>query len=425
LIKAVRGTKDILPSEARIWRGIEDTFVDLAGRFGYEEIRIPTFEETELFVRGVGETTDIVTKEMYTFADRKNRSLTLRPEGTASVVRAFLEHNMGREGQLVKLFYRGPMFRYGRPQAGRYREFWQLGIEALGSQDPALDAEVIHLFVLLLEELGLGHLPVILNSVGCRKCRPAYNEALVKVLRAKVGSMCRDCTTRVEKNPLRIFDCKSEGCQSILDAAPGILDWLCGECKEHFELTKDHLSRIGVSYEVDKRLVRGLDYYTKTAFEVHYGPLGAQSSLGGGGRYDNLVDSMGGPFVPAIGFSAGIDRIAIALEQEKKSPRARVEKPLCFIATIGDEALEERSKLAAELRKAVSGIGFDTDYMGKSMKAQMRLASKRDAKLVVILGQDEIRSSTATIRDMERGEETPVARSDLAGWLKEWATRSK
>jgi histidyl-tRNA synthetase len=425
LIKAVRGTKDILPSEAKLWRVVEETFVDLSDRYGYQEIRIPTFEETELFVRGVGETTDIVTKEMYTFTDRKGRSLTLRPEGTASVVRAFLEHSMGREGQLVKLFYRGPMFRYGRPQAGRYREFWQLGVEALGSQDPALDAEVIHLFVLFLKELGLGDLPVLVNSVGCPKCRPAYNEALIDALKSKAGTMCRDCASRIEKNPLRIFDCKNEMCQEILADAPGILDWLCDECKQHFGSTIEHLSAVGVAYQVDKHLVRGLDYYTKTAFEVHYEPLGAQSSLGGGGRYDNLVDAMGGPYVPAIGFSAGIDRIAIALDMEKKALGTKLERPLCFIAIIGEQAAKEKSTLAAELRESVGGIAFDTDYMDKSMRAQMRLASKRDAKLVAILGDDEIRASTVTVRDMERGEETSVGRNDLADWLTTWAAKKE
>ncbi|HHX75610.1 MAG TPA: histidine--tRNA ligase, partial [Firmicutes bacterium] len=313
LTKAPRGTKDILPAEVPRWCFFEQKAREACRLFGYSEIRIPMFEHTELFLRGVGEVTDIVAKEMYTFTDRGGRSLTLRPEGTASVARAYLEHKMQGEAQPVKVFYTGPMFRYDRPQAGRYRQFHQFGVEAFGSQEPALDAEVIMLALFFFRSLGLDGLALHLNSVGCPECRSRYRESLLAALRDRVRELCPDCSERYEKNPLRILDCKNKHCRAVTKTVPLLADELCTACREHFAAVRAALDALGVEYVLDPRLVRGLDYYTKTAFEIMAPGLGAQSSVCGGGRYDHLLATIGGPDIPGIGFAIGIERVLLAL----------------------------------------------------------------------------------------------------------------
>ncbi len=415
IYKAPRGTRDVLPGESWKWQRVERVFRATADRFGYGEIRLPVFEETELFARGIGDATDIVRKEMYTFTDRKGRSLTLRPEGTAGVVRSFIEHNMGRGSRLTKLYYFCPMFRYERPQAGRYRQFWQWGLEAIGSMNPAVDAEIIHFSVSLFESLGLAGARARINSAGCPTCTPSYNELLRERLAGSLDQFCDDCKVRYERNPRRMFDCKNERCLELLKKAPSILESLCSECAEHFASVQDLLSKTSVRFVVDTSMARGLDYYTKTVFEVHYEGLGAQSALCGGGRYDALVEELGGAATPACGVSSGVERLLTALT-DTGVMAAKEPGPSVYVASLGSDAALAAATVIAELRKSVS---VETDYQGRSLKAQMKEAGKLGAGHVVIIGEDEIARGVAVIKNMTTGEQDEVAADKVATLLAE------
>ena len=406
LTNAPRGTKDILPDTVGDWLYIEKEIRDLCKRFGYQEIRTPVFEHTELFQRGIGEGTDVVDKEMYTFTDRGGRSVTLRPENTASAVRAYLQNKLYAEADLVKLFYIGSMFRYDRPQAGRLREFHQFGIEALGESNPAVDAEVILLAIKLLEGLGLKDLELSINSVGCPECRSQYRTMLQDFFRDKLGDLCEDCKSRFDRSPLRILDCKKDSDKPYMADAPKITDCLCEECSSHFEALKQHLAKAGVGFKHDPRLVRGLDYYTKTAFEIKYPPLGAQSAVAGGGRYDGLIEEMGGNHTPAVGFATGLERLLLALENQNLLPYKNRSVD-AYVVALGEKAQAEAFKLVMDLRDA--GLSAAIDYAGRSMKAQMKQANKLNAKYAVILGDDEIAEGAALIRSMADSSQEKVA----------------
>lgn len=411
LTKAPRGTRDILPAEAERWRFVERQSAEVCRTFGYAEIRTPIFEHTELFLRGVGEVTDIVAKEMYTFQDRGERSVTLRPEGTAPVVRAFLEHGLAAEAQPVKVYYTGPMFRYDRPQAGRYRQFHQFGVEVFGASDPTVDAEVMALALVFFRGLGLSSFSLRINSVGCPSCREAYRDKLRERLADKLADFCADCVERYAKNPLRIMDCKGEKCRTLTEGAPSMLENLCGGCAEHFQEVRETLSALGEDYVVDARLVRGLDYYTRTAFEIVSPVLGAQSSLCGGGRYDHLLAAIGGPDLPGIGFAVGIERALLAMEAAGVMPPA-ADKLAVFVATAGNVPGREALKVVMALRQA--GLVADKDYLGRSVRAQLKFADRKGARLLVILGEEELARQQAVIRDMRRGTQETVALSELA-----------
>lgn len=400
LITGPRGTQDILPGVSANWQYIEQTVRDICRLYGYQEIRTPVFEHTELFLRGIGETTDVVSKEMYTFTDRGERSLTLRPENTAAVVRAYLEHKLYAESSLAKLFYIGPMFRYDRPQAGRYRQFHQFGIEALGAKGPGIDAEVIILAVQLLEKLGLTDLNLYVNSVGCPECRPVYREKLQEFLRPKTENLCGDCQSRFDRNPMRILDCKNPKCTEESQGAPHIVDCLCEECSEHFEQLKSLLQAANINFTLNPRLVRGLDYYTKTAFEIQYAPLGSQSAVCGGGRYDGLVAECGGQATPSIGLAIGMERILLALEKQNLLPQAS-NKIDVFVAPIGKETQGMAFKLLCDLRKA--GITADMDFMNRNIKGQMKQANRYPASFVAIIGDDEAAQGKVMLKNMESG----------------------
>ena len=410
LINGPRGTKDILPDTVAQWTYVENVIRDICARYGYREIRTPIFEHTELFLRGIGETTDVVEKEMYTFTDRGERSLTLRPENTASVVRSYLQNKLYAAEALVKLFYIGSMFRYDRPQAGRYREFHQFGIEALGEADAAVDAEIIVLAVEFLRALGLKELKLHLNSVGCPKCRPVYREKLQSFFRPHLAKLCGDCQSRFERNPLRLLDCKHEHCHALAAGAPRITDCLCEECRTHFEAVQSCLTAVDVPFELDANLVRGLDYYTKTAFEVKYTPLGAQSAVAGGGRYDGLVEEVGGPPTPGIGFAVGLERVLLALEKQGLLPSEHDAVDV-FVVALGDAAKLSAFKLMQEVRAAKLSAAMD--FAGRSMKAQMKQANKKNARFVAILGEDEVREGIVALKDMKTSEQKKVAWKDL------------
>jgi len=413
--KAPRGTRDVLPEESWKWQGLERAFRDTADRFGYREIRLPVFEETELFARGIGDATDIVRKEMYSFEDRKGRSLTLRPEGTAGTVRAFIEHNMGRGARLTKLYYFCPMFRYERPQAGRYRQFWQWGLEGIGSVSPAVDAEIIHFSVSLFEKLGLAGATARINSAGCPTCTPRYNDLLRQALREKLDGFCDDCHVRYERNPRRMFDCKNEHCLELLSDAPSIVESLCDECSQHFSEVQARLGKMSVSASVDPSMARGLDYYTKTVFEVHHAGLGAQSALCGGGRYDALVEELGGAPTPACGVSGGVERALIAVE-EAGAKAGDEPRPDVYVVSMGEAADLVAAGIIARLRESVS---VETDYQGRSIKAQMKEAGKLRAGHVVIIGEDEVARGVATVKDMDARSQEELSLDSLADRLAE------
>jgi len=408
LTNAPRGTKDILPNQAAAWLWLENKIRELCKLYGYEEIRTPTFEHTELFQRGIGEGTDVVDKEMYTFKDRGDRSITLRPENTASVVRAYLQNKLYANAGLTKLFYIGSMFRYDRPQAGRFREFHQFGVEALGEKNPAVDAEIILLAWDFLKSLGLNDLKLKINTVGCPACRPIYRRKLTEYFSENVDELCGDCKRRLEKNPLRILDCKIDGLKDFMEDAPKIETCLCDECREHFADVKKFLTAAGVDFVIDNRLVRGLDYYTKTAFEIQYAPLGAQSAVAGGGRYDGLIKEIGGDDTPAVGFAAGLERILLALELQKILPEQN-KKIAAFVVANGAAAEIYAFKLLTDLRR--QNISAAMDFAKKSMKAQMKAAAKSGAKFALIIGEEEVASETVTIKNLETSaqEKIPVA----------------
>ncbi len=406
LTNAPRGTKDILPDTVGQWTYVEEKIRDLCARYGYKEIRTPMFEHTELFHRGIGEGTDVVDKEMYTFTDRGDRSITLRPENTASAVRAYLQNKLYGDSSLVKLFYIGSMFRYDRPQAGRMREFHQFGVEALGESNPAVDAEIIMLAMDLLGGLGLKDLKLSLNSVGCPKCRPVYRKVLQDFFRDKLEDLCDDCKDRFERSPLRILDCKADADKPYMADAPKITDCLCEECQDHFHKVQHFLTEAGVEFELDARLVRGLDYYTKTAFEIKYPPLGAQSAVAGGGRYDGLIEEIGGNPTPAVGFATGLERVLLALEKQNLLPEMDT-KTDAFVVALGDEAQGAAFKLLTKLRQA--GLKAGMDYAGRSMKAQMKQANKANARFALIIGEDEVKEACVQLKDMAKSEQEKVS----------------
>ncbi|MBQ7318350.1 MAG: histidine--tRNA ligase, partial [Phascolarctobacterium sp.] len=404
------------PADVAAWRYLEDTMRKVCAQYGYKEIRTPVFEHTELFLRGIGETTDVVEKEMYTFTDRGDRSLTLRPENTASAVRAFIEHKLYAEPAPTKLFYIGPMFRYDRPQAGRYRQFHQFGIEALGVQGPNIDAEIILLAVQILQSLGLKDLKLKINSVGCPKCRPEHREKLQEFFKPNFEHLCKDCQSRYDRNPLRLLDCKVPKCQELGEGAPSLEECLCEECKAHFEGLKELLTAAGIEYEVDHNLVRGLDYYTKTAFEIQYSPLGAQSAVCGGGRYDGLIEEVGGPATPGIGFAMGMERVLLALESQNLLPAADDAMDV-FVVCPKKENFTIAFKTAIELRRA--GFKVDYDFQGRSMKAQMKAANRVQAKYVLIFGEDEVARGQVVLRNMANSEQNEIALNDIITKLQE------
>ena len=394
---------------------MEGEIRELCRRFGYSEIRTPIFAHTELFQRGIGEGTDVVDKEMYTFTDRGDRSITLRPENTASAVRAYLQNKLYAESNLVKLFYIGSMFRYDRPQAGRMREFHQFGVEALGEANPAVDAEVILLAMSLLEGLGLKDLELSINSVGCPKCRSKYRTMLQDFFRDKLDDLCEDCRSRFDRSPLRILDCKKDSDKPYMADAPKITDCLCDECSDHFARLKEHLANAGISFQHDPRLVRGLDYYTKTAFEIKYPPLGAQSAVAGGGRYDGLIEEMGGNPTPAVGFATGLERLLLALESQNLLPEKNRSVD-AYVVALGEAAQSEGFKLLNNLRRA--GLSAAMDFAGRSMKAQMKQANKLGARYALILGDDEIAEGAVMLRSMSDSQQEKVALAEVIEKIK-------
>jgi histidyl-tRNA synthetase len=409
LIKAVKGTRDLLPPSTDVWNRVEARARAIFRAYHYHEIRTPILEETQLFARGVGEETDIVTKEMYTFTDRDETSLTLRPENTASVIRAYIEHRLDQRPGVQKLYYIGPMFRRERPQKGRYRQFFQIGAEAIGSESPVIDAEVIELVVEILKGVGLSGFRLLLNSVGDHKCRPQYVERLRQELKGVASQMCGDCQRRAETNPLRVLDCKVEADQPIIDKLPTIVEHLCPECQAHFEAVKEYLNDRGIEYELRPRLVRGLDYYMRTTFEVVHGSLGAQNSVLGGGRYDGLAESLGSPVhAPGIGFSIGEDRLVMSVEGDSKPD------PLdLFVAPMGAPALRHAASIARDLRRA----GFAVELVETKLKRAMPLANKLGARYTLIIGDNEIAAGRYALKEMASGRQENVTREEIAARL--------
>ncbi len=416
--QAPRGTQDVLPEDAPRWRFVEGTFRRTCADFGYEEIRTPIFEQTDLFVRAVGEHTDIVSKEMYTVSAGRGEeaeAYTLRPEGTAPALRAYIQHALGAKLPLTKLFYIAPNFRHERPQKGRLRQHHQTGIEALGGEDPALDAEVISLGLTYLGRVGLTGLNTEVNSVGCPQCRPAYREALRDDLRERLPGMCGNCQRRYETNPLRMLDCKFEDWSVLEPAVPDIVEYLCESCRTHFDGLTAALATLGVEYVRNKRLVRGLDYYVKTSFEITHPGLGAQSTVLGGGRYDGLVEELGGQPTPGIGFGCGIERVLLACESLGVEFPADTRRP-AFVVTLGDAARLPGLKLLHDLRQA--GIPAQADYLGRSMKAQMRAANRAAARWALILGEDEVARGVVGLKDLDSGEQSTVGRDEAMARLR-------
>jgi histidyl-tRNA synthetase len=397
-IAAVKGTKDILPREARLWQKVESLAKQTFESYGYREIRTPLFEATELFEKGTGWTSDIVTKEMYTFVDKGGRSITLRPEYTPSVVRAIIEHRLDLQPDPMRYYYIGPMFRYDKPQKGRYRQFHQVDIEVFGEKDPAIDAEIIEMADCLLRKLDITETETLVNSVGCKACRPAYNSALRREAEAKRGSLCEDCRRKAEANPLRIFDCKLESCREIAKSFPSILDYLCEECREHFKRFCEHLGGYGILYRIEPRLVRGLDYYTKTAFEIVTTKLGAQNAILGGGRYDDMMKEYGGPDVCGIGFAMGVERLLSLVEPAPEKTE------FVYIAYLGDEAKKAGMAAARALRR--SGVECLIEFKDKGLKSQMARANKLEASWVVIIGENEIKKGLFQVKNMKTGTQT-------------------
>ncbi len=406
MIRAVKGTRDLLPPDTAVWNHVEGVARQVFAAYNYHEIRTPILEETQLFARGVGADTDIVTKEMYTFDDRDGSSLTLRPENTASVIRAYIEHRLDQRPGLQKLYYMGPMFRRERPQKGRYRQFYQIGAEAIGSESPAIDAEVIEMVSEILTRAGLTGFELFINSVGCSNCRPVYVEKLREALKSVAPRLCGDCQRRSDTNPLRVLDCKVPEDQPIIDQLPSILDYLCEVCKPHFASVQQYLTDRNIPFTVKPRLVRGLDYYMRTTFEVVHGSLGAQNSVLGGGRYDGLAESLGSKVpAPGIGFSIGEDRLVMSVSDQQPA-----HGPELYIAPLGEAALRHAGILARELRRKGRRVEVGTDA---KLKKAMELANKLNARQVLIVGDDEISAGTYTLKDMATGEQTKVTRQNI------------
>lgn len=413
MIPAVRGTKDILPGEIERWQFVEDTARAVFELYGYAELRTPLLEREELFAKGTGETTDIVQKEMYTFTDKGGERVTLRPEATPSIVRAYVEHSMEQAMAVPKVYLIGPMFRYERPQKGRYRQFHQLDVEVFGVKDPSVDAEMIDLAWTLVARLGIENTEIVINSVGCPQCRPRFGEALVAALGEDLSKLCGDCQRRAATNPLRIFDCKVPADQPIIDRLPHTIDYLCEECRLHFDAVQRYLRLYGIPYQLSHRLVRGLDYYTRTTFEVLASNLGAQNALLGGGRYDGLVKDLGGPDRVGIGFAAGLERLVLALPETAGRAAG---PPDAFVAAIGEAPRDCAFLLVRELRQA--GIRADIDYDGRSLRGQMKRADRLAAPLVLIIGDDEFGRGQVKVKDMRTGEQVDVPRSEIVPFVR-------
>jgi histidyl-tRNA synthetase len=408
MIQLIRGFKDILPTEVGLWQRVEKEAVHLFEGFGFREIRIPIMEKTELFARSIGEGTDIVEKEMYTFPDRKGDLITLRPEATASVVRSYLQHKLYAIDPVQKFYTIGPMFRRERPQKGRYRQFYQINAEVFGVSSPLMDAQLIFMLSTLLTRLSVTDIKAHINSLGCPACRPQFKEALLTYTGRVTEKLCSDCNRRREQNPLRVLDCKVPNCREAMTDAPSLTDHLCGECKTHFAAVENSLTQLGISYAVDKRLVRGLDYYTRTTFEIQTGSLGAQSAIAGGGRYDGLIKTLGGPAQPAVGFAIGFDRLVEVMsliDSEYSQP------PILFVAALDQECREKALTWASDLSS--SGIQTEMDFSGKSLKSLMKRANRLGARYVMILGSNELAEQAAVIRNMETKEQATVPFDNL------------
>ena len=416
MYKAPRGTVDVLPQDQRYWRYVEAQAVKVCQRFGYQRIDTPVFEDAGLFLRGVGEATDIVQKETYTFDDRGGNPLTLRPEGTAPVCRAYLEKGMSNLPQPVRLHYFCPIFRYERPQAGRYRQHHQFGIEAIGDGDPLIDTEVIQLGWSLTQELGLRDLELVINSIGDPECRPAYLEALRAHYEPYLASVCRDCRTRHQRNPLRLLDCKQDSCQPYIQQAPASVDHLCAACKEHWETLLSYLDKVNLPYRVDHRLVRGLDYYTRTVFEIQPPEEGSQNTIIGGGRYDGLIEQLGGRPTPGIGFGSGIERFVLNLKRQKIEVPEDSATPI-VIVHLGDAARVHGLELASKLRE--DGLPVLMAPAGRSLRAQLRYASSLQAQFSVVIGDDELARGTSAVRNMGDGTQQDVPNGEVVAHLRE------
>lgn len=399
--RAVKGTNDVLPDESSNWQFVERQMLSTAALYGFKEIRVPVFEHTEVFLRSVGDTTDVVQKEMYTFDDKGGRSITLRPELTAGVIRSVIENGLVNGALPLKVCYVGGCYRYEKPQAGRLREFHQFGVECVGAAEPNADAEVIALARQVLNSIGIDKISLEINSIGCPECRKEYHKALKEYFSANKDKLCGTCLDRLERNPMRILDCKSPVCSEIAGNAPVVLDYLCDECKKHFEQVKSYLTAMNIEYTVNPHIVRGLDYYTRTVFEFVSGDIGAQSTVCGGGRYDGLVAQMGGPSVPSLGFAMGIERLMLVLKnQGKELPSA--DKPDLYIAALGEKAQLKTAELCAALR--ADGFKVETDICGRGLKAQMKYANKIGAKYSLVLGDTEIGENSASLKNMTDGE---------------------
>lgn len=404
-VAAIKGTKDILPQEAGEWQKVEIVAKEIFERYGYREIRTPVFEATELFEKSTGETSDIVIKEMYTFVDKGGRSITLRPEYTPSVVRAIIEHNLHLKPEPLRFYYIGPMFRFDKPQKGRYRQFHQIDIEVFGEKDPAIDAEIVEMADALLKELNVAGTETLVNSVGCRKCRPGYIKELQTHAATVESSLCPDCRRKAATNPLRIFDCKVEACQELSRKFPEITDYLCQDCREHFDRFRSYLDLYGIAYRVDPRLVRGIDYYTKTTFEIIAEHKGAQNAILGGGRYDDMMKDFGGPDMCGIGFAMGMERLLSVVRLEKE------QKKFLYLAFLGDEAKKEAMKLARHFRE--KSIECLVEYRNRSLKNQMSRADRLGASWVLIVGEEEIKKGRYQLKDMAGGEQREASAEEV------------
>ncbi|ODS36571.1 MAG: histidine--tRNA ligase [Candidatus Altiarchaeales archaeon WOR_SM1_79] len=396
VIKAIRGFNDILPGEIEKWQYIEKTAREVYESFGFSEIKIPILEKTELFSRSIGETTDIVEKEMYTFQDRSGDSLTLRPEATASMARAYLEHHLHVRDPVAKLYFIGPMFRHERPQKGRYRQFYQIDVEIFGVAHAMADAEVMVMLMEFFKKVGLNDVELQINTLGCEECRPRYKEELTQFLAKNVSGLCPDCKRRLETNPLRILDCKVETCREVVAGAPLVIEFICNECSGHFERVQEYLKILNTPFVLNPKMVRGLDYYTRTVFEAVSTKLGAQNAVTAGGRYDHLMRDIGGPDIPGIGFAMGIERIVLLVPEEG----GMTQFPNLFIAALGEKAQVKAFELANQLH--LEGIKTEMDYEGRSLKAQMRRADKLNSRYVLIMGEEELETGRAILRDMDK-----------------------
>ena len=414
MINIPKGTKDMLPEEAYKWHYVENTAREVASLYGFKEIRTPIFEHTELFLRGVGETTDIVTKEMYTFEDKGNRSITLKPEGTAGVVRSYIENALDQVVLPMKAYYISPIFRYERPQNGRLREHHQFGVEMFGAEGPEADGEIISLANTLLKKVGLTAIRLYINSIGCPECRKNYNKALMEYIGSNLDKMCNQCKERFNKNPLIILDCKEEGCKAITANAPKVTDYLCEDCKAHFEGVKANLDARGIEYEVNPQIVRGLDYYTRTVFEFVSTDIGAQGTVCGGGRYNGLVSELGGKETPAVGFGCGLERLILVLENTN-SLKAEKEISKIYIAPMGENAKAKATQIVDNLRSC--GIKAETDLMNRSVKAQMKYANKIGVEYVVVIGDSELESGVVEIKDMANSTSEQIKIDDICAYL--------